>query len=920
MQRTLFAWLVLVAVTLLAACSENPSSTRYEISGSVSDSNGAALANVEVTLSGDTDAGATTDASGRFSFSGLNNGDYTVFPRLTGVRFNPARKSVTIKNESVRTLAFKVTSTTTPSATHSIAGTVKDESGKGLKDAQLTLSSATNTIATTNSNADGNYGFSDLTPGTYTVLVTLEGFSFNPFKKEVRVRGSESHQVDFTGTTTAPPPPATKLTISGRVKDANGAGVSEVTITLKGPNGDRTANTASDGTYSFIELSAGNYTLVPSKTGSAFQQTSVVVTLTTENATNIDFTAIPPPAATYTLSGRITNEAGAAIADVTVAVTDGASVLTDGNGDYAIRSLPPGTYTITPTASDYTFEAGAVNITNADVVLNFTGKLKTYTLSGRILAQDTNTPLSGVTVELTGTPRTTATDETGTFKFSGLVNGSYTVRPTLDGYAFEPAAMTYTVNGADVSNVDFTGELLTYSILGKVTYSTTGNPTANVAINVTGKMSTSATTNPDGTFTVTKLVPGDYVVKPSLTGYTFDPNEKALTISSADQNGINFSAISQTPTTYLISGRVTVSGSGAALSGVTVALGGSTSATTTTSNSGDFIFSGLGNGDYTVTPFLSGYTFNQTTLPVKINNANVANVNFQAIPPPSTGRNFNLIITAGTLTVNGPGGAAMPAWSFTDDGGTPKFPGPVLRVNEGEAVTITVTNYHTREHNFVIKGVTTDFTPIPMNDKKVYSFAAPKAGTYLYYDSLNSDINRALGMYGAIIVGPADGSAKVWTDGPAYTFERTWLASDMDKTRWNDVAGIEGIVTTAVYKANYFLINGKGGFDAKSDPAIAINGKVGETALVRILNAGQYIQTFHFHANHVQVLSIDGQRQTAPYKLLDVVTVPPLGTTELLFYLNQPGMYPMHNHTAQMETANGAYLNGVATMINITNP
>jgi FtsP/CotA-like multicopper oxidase with cupredoxin domain len=220
----------------------------------------------------------------------------------------------------------------------------------------------------------------------------------------------------------------------------------------------------------------------------------------------------------------------------------------------------------------------------------------------------------------------------------------------------------------------------------------------------------------------------------------------------------------------------------------------------------------------------------------------------------------------------------------------------------------------------VIKGIPTDATPIPAGGSKVYPFTATKAGTYLYYDSLNNDINRALGMYGAIIVGPADGSAKVWTDGPAYTFQRTWLASDMDRERWNQVAGTDGNVDTTVYKANYFLINGKGGSDAKSDAAIAVNGKVGETALVRILNAGQYIQTFHFHANHVQVLSIDGRRQTAPYKLLDVVAVPPLGTMELLFNLNQPGMYPMHNHTAQMETANGVYLNGVATMINISNP
>ncbi len=40
------------------------------------------------------------------------------------------------------------------------------------------------------------------------------------------------------------------------------------------------------------------------------------------------------------------------------------------------------------------------------------------------------------------------------------------------------------------------------------------------------------------------------------------------------------------------------------------------------------------------------------------------------------------------------------------------------------------------------------------------------------------------------------------------------------------------------------------------------------------------------------------------------------GTTAMVLYqLNQPGHYPMHVHTAQMETGNGVYLNGTAAMI-----
>jgi succinate-acetate transporter protein len=54
-----------------------------------------------------------------------------------------------------------------------------------------------------------------------------------------------------------------------------------------------------------------------------------------------------------------------------------------------------------------------------------------------------------------------------------------------------------------------------------------------------------------------------------------------------------------------VSGRITAGGSG--LSGVTVTLG---SLTTTTDANGNYSFSNVPDGTYTVTPSLTGYTFN----------------------------------------------------------------------------------------------------------------------------------------------------------------------------------------------------------------------------------------------------------------------------------------------------------------------
>ena len=279
--------------------------------------------------------------------------------------------------------------------------------------------------------------------------------------------------------------------------------------------------------------------------------------------------------------------------------------------------------------------------------------------------------------------------------------------------------------------------------------------------------------------------------------------------------------------------------------------------------------------------------------------------------------NYTLYISAGSLTVNGTGGTTLSAWGYNTVAGTPKIPGPLLTANEGDTVNITVVNNHNINHNFVIQGLTSDTAAIAAGSSRLYTvnLGSNSAGSYAYSDTLNSNINREMGMYGALVVKPADGSNTAWTGGPAYTFDRVWVVSEMDKPRWNDVAGAGGTVNTSVYKPNYFMMNGKGGFDAMADANTTISGLLGQTALVRIVNAGQHSSSLHFHGNHIKVVSVNGVHQSSPFLEADVVNVPPMSTMEVTFYLNQLGHYPMHVHTAQQETANGVYLNGVATMI-----
>ncbi len=104
------------------------------------------------------------------------------------------------------------------------------------------------------------------------------------------------------------------------------------------------------------------------------------------------------------------------------------------------------------------------------------------------------------------------------------------------------------------------------------------------------------------------------------------------------------------PTTYSISG--TVTSGGAALPGVTVALTGAASASTTTDASGHYRFAGLSGGTYTITPSIPGYGFTPANQQETISSADITGVDFSATPNTARawGRNVDGQLGDGSTT------------------------------------------------------------------------------------------------------------------------------------------------------------------------------------------------------------------------------------------------------------------------------
>lgn len=136
----------------------------------------------------------------------------------------------------------------------------------------------------------------------------------------------------------------------------------------------------------------------------------------------------------------------------------------------------------------------------------------------------------------------------------------------------------------------------------------TGIP--NVTLTLTGSQLALAQTDSNGAYTLSKLIPGNYTLRPLLPGFAFTPATLSLTNVAINQTA-NFTGVQNT---FDLSGKVSFGNVG--LGGVTITVGGSQSRTTTTDAGGNYLISGLPVvGNHTVTPSRTNYDFtpqNQT--------------------------------------------------------------------------------------------------------------------------------------------------------------------------------------------------------------------------------------------------------------------------------------------------------------------
>jgi hypothetical protein len=226
----------------------------FTISGRITN-NSNPLPGISVTLTGSQSASTVTDVDGKYSLIAAADGNYLVTATSPVYTFGPSSVFFS-KLSSSQTIDFAVTSR----PAYSISGFVKKTDGAPLPGATLTLSGSQSSTVITD--ATGFYGFGNIaSAGDYSVTAFKEGYAVSP-STQVFANLGANQTANFTASPLS-------YTIGGRITDASGTGVANVSVMLSGSQ-SATLLTDANGNYAFTVLGLGNYGVTPSSNFNSF--------------------------------------------------------------------------------------------------------------------------------------------------------------------------------------------------------------------------------------------------------------------------------------------------------------------------------------------------------------------------------------------------------------------------------------------------------------------------------------------------------------------------------------------------------------------------------------------------------------------------------------------------------------------------
>ncbi|HYF96214.1 MAG TPA: carboxypeptidase regulatory-like domain-containing protein [Symbiobacteriaceae bacterium] len=463
---------------------------------------------------------------------------------------------------------------------------------------------------------------------------------------------------------------------SGRLEMAVGSVAGTITGLESAPLANADVRAEGGGyTWQTATDDAGHF-LIPGVPPGTYSVTAVAAEYRQQSKTGVRVAVGQQPIVNMTLAstlgsltGRITDSRNLPLEGAAVRATKGTTVLetqTDATGSYAFTRMAEGSYALRVTLDDYkpvtksSVKVTSGRTTSADLKLT-----SLYgTIGGKVTAAAGNQPLSGATVTLSNSSGTVATATTGgdgTYSFTRVAEGTYTVTATLAD--FKPLSQkNVRVSGGGAATVSMKLSTILGTVAGKVT-DARRQPIVGARVQVTGTGgSWEALTDAAGAYSILRVTEGTFTVTVSKDDYRL-PAPKSIKVTGGKTTSFHQQL---TPLYSTISGTVT-NAAGQALAGAEVEVKNQTTqavvATATTGANGAYSIPRLLDGTYTVTVTMDEYN-EQVKTKVKLSGGQVMTMNWKLISVYGTltGKVTNSsrrAIAGATVTVTDAGGTSV---------------------------------------------------------------------------------------------------------------------------------------------------------------------------------------------------------------------------------------------------------------------
>ena len=250
-----------------------------------------------------------------------------------------------------------------------------------------------------------------------------------------------------------------------------------------------------------------------------------------------------------------------------------------------------------------------------------------------------------------------------------------------------------------------------------------------------------------------------------------------------------------------------------------------------------------------------------------------------------------------------------------------QVPGPRIRVRQGDQVRVEVTNRLPEEtsvhwHGLILpNGMdgAADVTQAPIHPggSFVYEFTAGQPGTYFYHSHKEPDRQQALGLYGALLVDPADPAVDA-----AYDYDHEVV---LQLQEW---LKREGLTFPAMSMEgalpNFFTVNGKSYPETET-----LDMKVGERVRLRFVGThNNFVHPMHVHGGPFTIVETDGNPVPEGARLQkDVINVGPGERYDVIWEARLPGRWLVHCHIPHHTTNDNVEemgAGGLTMVINVT--